>query len=137
MIRKFRKITIVRINKPEKQKINDELKWFGSSLGLFGLRDKNSSCFRVFIELLKAAKVNHPMSSDEISFRTGLSRGTVVFHLDKLIGAGLVVLYEGKYILRIGNLEKLIDRIKEDTEKVFDDLKEVAHEIDRGLGLEK
>ena len=137
MIRKFRKLTIVRIKKPEKKKINDDLQWLGSSLGLFSLRDKNSSCFRIFIELLKAAKIHHPMSSDEISFRTKLSRGTVVFHLDKLIGAGLVLVENGKYILRIGNLENLIERLKEDTDRVFRNLKEVAHEIDQGLGLEK
>jgi len=131
----FRKITIVRIKKPKKKLINEDLQWLGSSLGLFSLRDKNSSCFRIFIELLKAAKMHHPMSSDEISYRTKLSRGTVVFHLGKLIGAGLVAVVNGKYILRIGKLENLIERLKEDTEQVFNNLKEIAHEIDVELGL--
>ena len=135
MIHQFRKITIVRINKPEKKKINEGLQWLGSSLGLFGLRDKNSSCFRVFIELLKAAKVKHPMNSDEISYRTGLSRATVIFHLDKLIGAGLVAIENSKYILRISNLEQLIEKVKEDADKVFDNLKEVAHDVDKELGF--
>ena len=52
------KITIVRINKPREHTLNEELQFLGSSLGLFGLRDKNNSCFRIFIELLKATRKN-------------------------------------------------------------------------------
>jgi predicted transcriptional regulator len=139
MIHEFTKLTIVRITKPAQttvqNAVNDDLKWLGSSLGLFSLRDKNSSCFRVFIELLKAAKVNHPMSSDEISLRTKLSRGTVVFHLDKLISSGLVTIENSKYILRLAKLESLVDQLKSDTEKVFTNLKEIARDIDSELGL--
>ena len=48
------KITIIRIRKPAQSNINKELQWLGSSLGLFGLRDKDKSCFRIFIELIKS-----------------------------------------------------------------------------------
>ena len=61
------KITIVSIKKPSQRNINQELQWLGSSLGLFNMRDKDKSCFRVFIELLKSAKSGHPLSSDEIA----------------------------------------------------------------------
>jgi len=50
------KITIISMNRPAQKNINQELQWFGSSLGLFNLRDKDKSTFRVFIELLKATK---------------------------------------------------------------------------------
>lgn len=135
MIHEFKKITIVRVSKPAHKEVNHDLKWLGSSLGLFNLRDKNSSCFRIFIELLKATKYSHPMSSDEIAFRTGLSRGTVIFHIDKLISAGLVVIKEGKYILSVNDLEHLIRELKKNTDNVFDTMLGIAKDIDHELGL--
>ncbi len=130
-----RRITIVTMRKPAKASLNDELQWFGSSLGLFGLRDKDRSMFRVFIELLKSAKGGKPMSSDALAESLDLSRGTVVHHLNKLIEAGLV-LYDGKsYWLRDNNLKLLVDELRRDMEKSIDELRIAAKEIDQLLGI--
>src|SRR3989338_3066353 len=134
-MRYSQRITIITIRKPAQKNINQELQWLGSSLGLFNLRDKDKSCFRVFIELVKTAKTNHPLSSDELAYRLGLSRGTVVHHLHKLLDAGIVVPTERGYILRVNNLQDLIDEVEKDTVRTITDLKKMAREIDRGLGL--
>ena len=134
-MRYSQRITIITIRKPAQKNINQELQWLGSSLGLFNLRDKDKSCFRVFIELVKTAKTNHPLSSDELAYRLGLSRGTVVHHLHKLLDAGIVVPTERGYILRVNNLQDLIDEVEKDTIRTITDLKKMAREIDRGLGL--
>ena len=128
------KITLIHIRKPTPI-INEELQWFGNSLGLFSLRDKNKSCFRIFVELIKSAKKKLPLSSDEIAFRTNLSRGTVVHHLTKLMESGIVVIDKNKYILRVDNLEILVDEIEKDIMRMCSDLKNVAKEIDHVLGL--
>ena len=134
-MRYSQRITIITIRKPAQKNINQELQWLGSSLGLFNLRDKDKSCFRGFIELVKTAKTNHPLSSDELAYRLGLSRGTVVHHLHKLLDAGIVVPTERGYILRVNNLQDLIDEVEKDTIRTITDLKKMAREIDRGLGL--
>ena len=128
------RITIVSVRKPARN-LNNELQWFGNSLGLFNLRDKDKSCFRVFIELLKAAKLDKPLTSDEIASKLGLSRGTVVHHINKLIEAGIVIAQRNRYMLILNNLELLVDEIKMDAERAFDDLRKVAKEIDQFLGL--
>jgi biotin operon repressor len=129
------KITIVKIRKPATHNVNDDLQFLGDSLGLFNLRDKDKSCFRVFIELLKAAKRKKPISSDELAFRLGLTRGTVVHHINKLKEAGIVV-HEGKrYFLRVDRLESLIEEVRKDIVRTCDDLQQIAKEIDDGLGL--
>jgi len=129
------KITIVKIRKPSSHNVNDDLQFLGTSLGLFNMRDKDKSCFRVFIELLKAAKRKHPISSDELAYRLGLSRGTVVHHINKLRDAGIVV-HEGKrYFLRVDRLEALIQEIRKDVARTCDDLENIAKEIDGALGL--
>ena len=130
-----RRITITQVRKPVKKNLNEELQWIGSSLGLFNPRDKDKSCFRIFIEMLKATKANKPMSSDELAFKTGLSRGTVVHHLNKMREAGLIITSEGGYLLRVGKLEAVIDEIQKDMNRACDDMRKIARNIDDKLGL--
>lgn len=135
MILSHQKITIIKITKPRESNINQELQWFGSSLGLFNLRDKDKSCFRIFIELLKAAKQKKPLRSDDIALNLRLSRGTVIHHITKLIESGLVVAHKNTYMLRVDNLEELISEIEKDIKRNLEDLKAIAKEIDGRLGL--
>lgn len=129
------KITIVRLKRPNRTNINQELQWLGTSLGLFSLRDKDKSCFRLFIELLKAAKKRESLSSDDLAFRLDLTRGTIVHHLNKLIEAGIVIKEHNKYILRVDSLSQLIDEIRKDVKRTIDDLENIAKEIDETLGI--
>ena len=129
------RITIVNIRKPAEHNVNQELQWFGSSLGLFNLRDKDKSTFRVFIELLKSSKAKHTLTSDELASRLSLSRGTIIHHINKLMESGLVIHEGNRYTLRVENLKTLIDEVEKDIKRACDDLKEVAKEIDNRLGL--
>ena len=135
LMRYLQRITIMSIRKPVQKNVNQELQWLGSSLGLFNLRDKDKSCFRVFIELIKNAKLGKPLSSDEIAYSLGLSRGTVVHHLNKLLDFGIVIEAERGYILRVSNLRDLINEVEKDLERTLDELREMAEEIDKSLGL--
>ncbi|MCF7860630.1 winged helix-turn-helix domain-containing protein [Candidatus Woesearchaeota archaeon] len=125
------KITIIRMRPPSRQNINDGLQWFGSSLGLFNLRDKDKSCFRLFIELLRAAKKNHGLTSDELAERLKLSRGTIIHHLNKLIDSGLVLTEKNKYVLRTDSLSSLVDEVEKDTRRLLEDIKNTASVLDR------
>ncbi len=129
----FRKITILRINKPAKDSINAEMQWLSNSLGLVSLRDKSRSRYRVFIELLKAAKKNIALSSDEISFHTSLSRGTVIHHLNYLMASGLVVHNAGKYSLRVRDLKELVRSIRDDLNASLAEIEDIAAGIDRQI----
>ncbi|HLC46996.1 MAG TPA: helix-turn-helix domain-containing protein [Candidatus Nanoarchaeia archaeon] len=129
------RVTLIQYRKPHVKNINEELQYLGNSLGLFGERDKDRSCFRVFIELLKSARQNKGMSSDEIAARTKLSRGTVVHHLTKLIESGLVVSHESRYFLRAGTLGASLEEVQKDINRTVEDLKAIAEAIDKELGL--
>jgi predicted transcriptional regulator len=131
----IQRVTLIRRRKPLKQDINEELQWLGSSLGLFGLRDKDKSLFRIFIEILKSAKAQKGLTSDELAYKLNLSRGTVIHHMKKLMGSGIVIQEQNRYIMRVNTLTALIDEIKRDAERISDDLKDIAGDIDRKLGL--
>ena len=72
---------------------------------------------------------------DEIAEKVHLSRGTVVHHLHKLIGSGLVVSRAQKYSLRFENLSELMDEIERDLLRTMVKLKRSAEEIDKRLEL--
>ena len=125
------KITVVRYSKPHTNDLNEELQWFSRSLGLFdSKRDKEKSCFRIFIQLLKSQK---PLSSDEIAVLSHLTRGTVIHHIHNLKERGIVKEREKRYSLMESNLQAIIKKMETDTEKMFSDLKKIARNIDKNL----
>ncbi|MEK6964047.1 MAG: ArsR family transcriptional regulator [Nanoarchaeota archaeon] len=127
------KFTIIASRRPESSNLNEELQWLGGSLGLFSLRDKDKSCFRIFIILLKEVRKKEGLSSDQIAQETGLTRGTVVHHLNKLMRARLVSHDENQYVLMVRNLEALINSVQHDVEQTLTELREVARKIDEQL----
>jgi predicted transcriptional regulator len=134
-IMRYTKITVIVSSKPAKSDINHEIQWFAGSLGLFGLRDKDRSCFRIFVALLESLQKNERLSSDEIAERTKLTRGTVVHHLNNLIDSGIVVNEKSKYFLRMDSLEEMVDYLKQDADQAWQRIREVAKDIDGKLGI--
>jgi len=133
----FRRITLINAGtKPEDYTINELLQWFGGTLGLFNPRDKDKSCYRVFLALIKDLKQeNQGLSSDDIAAMTKLSRGTVIHHLNRLMDAGMVIGERGRYSLRVENLEALVEEIRRYVNKTLDGLKDIAIAIDQQLDL--
>jgi predicted transcriptional regulator len=128
-----RRITLVRINNNVNDSVNILIQEFGRSLGLFTQRDKESSCFRIFIDLLKSHE--DKISSQELAFRSGLTRGTVVHHLNRLIEEGLVVVEKNRYFLCADNLKNLVANIERDSNRIIANMKKIAEKVDEELGI--
>jgi len=135
MIITRQRITIIRTARPRTHDINDELKWFGRSLGLFSERDKDSSLYRLFVELIKSSRKGEALTSDELAHRLKLSRGTVIHHLNKLLESGIVITDHNRYGLRVSNLEVLVDELRRDIRRTMENLKSIAKQIDEELGF--
>jgi len=133
----FRKTIIIKIKKSEKTDLNEDLKWFSTSLGMFSSRDKEKSCFRIFIELLKALKEEKKLSSDKIAENTNLSRGTVIHHINRLVEQGVIEVKDNKYALKYNNLTNLVDHLETNILNAFKNIKEIAKKIDENLELKK
>ncbi len=131
----FRRITIIRTRRPREPNINEELQWLGGTLGLFNLRDKDKSCFRIFITLLRNVKNEMGLSSDQIAEQLNLTRGTVVHHLDKLMSSGIVLHDRNRYILSVENLEQLVDGVETNVKKTLSELRDIAKDVDDKLNL--
>jgi predicted transcriptional regulator len=129
-----RRITIVNVRRPRQVSVNEELQWFGTSLGLFGERDRDKSCFRIFIELIKAIKATGGLTSDQLADRLALTRATVVHHLNTLMERGIIRHEGNKYVMR-DRLTLLVDDLQRDTDRAIQEMKRAAEELDRMLQL--
>ena len=127
------RVTIIRVRNNPNQNVNEELQWLGNSLGLFNQRDRDSSCFRIFITLVKKSRKNEAISSDEIAAKLSLSRGTVVHHLNKLIDSGLVVTSHNKYMLRVRSLERLVKEIHADVDEFLKEVEDAGKDLDKRI----
>lgn len=132
---RVRRVTIINLRRPPEQDINEELQWFGHALGLFGERDRDKSCYRIFLELIKALKFSGGLSSDELAANLGLTRATVVHHLNTLMDRGIVMHHANRYMLREDSLRGLVDSLEHDMAKYFANLRETADELDGLLRL--
>ncbi len=135
MVLNEQRITIIMVRKGRNRDINEKIKWIGHSLGLFGIRDKDSSCYRLFVELLKSSRTSEPLPSDEFAYRLGLTRATVIHHMNKLIESGIVVSQHNKYILRVNRLEQLIEELRKDMRRAMDELADTAKQVDEEMKL--
>ncbi len=132
---KITKVTIIRNQSYSEENVNELLLKLGHSLGLFNMRDKDKSCYRLFIVLVKALRLGVELTSDDLAAQTGLSRGTVIHHLNRLMDAGIVTNYKNKYFINYSSLEEMIADLQKGVNLLLDDLKVVAKKIDGSLDL--
>ena len=127
----LKEIRILSVDFSGERALNEELQAFSSCLGMFNKRDKESSCFRIFVHLLKERDY---LSSEQLAQRSNLSRATVIHHISRLIDSGLVMKKEKGYFLRFNSLEDLTREIEKDVSLTFKKLREMSKRIDEEMG---
>jgi len=95
---------------------------------LRGLGYDNPLYSKIIIKLCEK-----PMTSTEI-YKGVAKRTTVIYHLNKLVEGGLLVKKGNLYFIRGGTLEAMVKEIKRDVDRLFEELVEVARQLDRELG---
>src|SRR3989344_1929506 len=111
--------------------IDEELSFILQSIGFFEHIDKNKTAFSLFKEIMLASEENKAFTSTELSQMVGMSRGSVLNHLDNMLESKLIV-KDGRYYLpRSKSLSQIINEMESDTEQLFKRLKLMAKKIDR------
>ena len=115
--------------------LDSDVEWICKCFGFLESRDKERTPSKIFKALLETTKEGDGLSSDELSARIGLTRGTMVHHLNKLARSGLVIRREGLYELRGRSLQRTVREIKRDIDRIFENIEQVAGSIDKSLDL--
>ena len=128
-------IILKKINMPAVGSLNDDIDYISKSFGYFSQRDKQETAGKIFRLLVKETPRNEKgLSSDKIAAKLGLSRGSVVHHLNRFISTGLVINEHNKYRLRSPSIQKSIEEIMADVDRMFNQMLQIAKDIDNKLG---
>ena len=119
---------------PEENQLED-IRWICHALSLVTPRDKSETVVSVIQTILLSTKEHKKLPSDEIAEHVGVSRGTVIHHIKRLIRAGLVIQTGNYYELRELSLERTIERIKDDVCRFIDEIMEIGKSIDKSYRL--
>jgi len=129
------KIVIKKVERPYSPDIEDSLEWLCSSLGFFEPIDREKTAASILKEILKASEEGTALTSTAIAQRVGMSRGSVINHLNNLMRAGLVTRHGRYYATRSKSVFRTVEEIEEDIDRIFSRMKKTAREIDHEIGI--
>ena len=129
------RIIIRRIRSPAPGDINNDIDYICRSFGYFSQRDKQDTAGKIFRLLVKdASEKALGLTSDEIAEKLDLTRGAIVYHLNNFITSGLVIREKNRYRLRSASMQRSIEEIKNDVDRMFKHMLRIASDIDEQLG---
>lgn len=130
-----RTILIKKVRSPAPGNVNSDIDYICRSFGYFTQRDKQDSAGKIFRLLVKeSCGSGEGMSSDQIAKELDLSRGAIIHHLNSFIDSGLVIKEHNTYRIRSCSLQRSLEEIKEDIDRMFKQMMKIASEIDEELG---
>jgi predicted transcriptional regulator len=128
-------IQVKKVRSPAPGNIEEDIDFICKSFGYFTLRDKQDSAGRIFRLLVKEACGDKDgLTSDSIAENLELSRGAIIHHLNNFIKSGLIIKENNLYRLRSHSIQKCIEEIKLDIDRIFIQMIKIAVDIDNKLG---
>lgn len=136
MAQALSQFTIKKLREPVEKQLDGDLEWVCNSLGFLTARDQDKTAYRILRALIQSAREGRGLTSEELTQYVEPTIGSVIYHLKKLMKAGLVVKLDSTYELRMNSFFKTIDEIENEIINILEDIKKIAKDIDRTVGLE-
>ncbi|KXS43240.1 MAG: hypothetical protein AWU59_1217 [Methanolobus sp. T82-4] len=131
-----RQILLIKLEKPREKKLEQDIHWLCNSFGLSSGRDTENLATKIVIDLLQQISEDEErVSSDKIADSLEVTPSRVNHHVRNLINAGLLYRERRRLHLRGGSLKAAVQEMRKDSERIFDELEEIAEEIDNQVGL--
>ncbi|AEH61099.1 conserved hypothetical protein [Methanosalsum zhilinae DSM 4017] len=130
-----RQITLIDIEKSNEKNLDSDIQWVCDCFGLSSGRDIENVSIRIIQDLLNRTPYEDNISSEMIANDLNINISRVNHHIRNLIQAGLVYRKKRHIYLRGGSLKSAVQEIRKDSERIFDELENVAEEIDQMMGL--
>jgi DNA-binding MarR family transcriptional regulator len=124
-------IVIRRLERPLEENFEKEVEWLCQCLGLSSEEEKLP--VDIFKTLLTHSQKGRPVSSTMLTKGKNVTRGAIVYHLNRFIQSGLVVRRGREYTLRDRTLTRTLDEVEEDVLRFLRRMKEIAEKIDEAV----
>jgi predicted transcriptional regulator len=125
------KLVIKPLSRPSNETSDELARWFCK---VFDLEEESEP--EMLREIIKKSISGEGVTSLELYKKMKMPRSTVIYHLNRLIGTGLVVRKGRKYFLRSMSLEDTIAELQEDMLREFNRLIEFAEKFDELMSRE-
>lgn len=130
-------IILINLEKPRDKKLEEDIHWFCNSFGLSSGRDTENIATQIVHDLLQQISEREDrVSSDAIAENLDVNLSRVNHHIRNLINAGLIYRQKRALHLRGGSLKAAVQEMRKDSERMFQELEEMAEEIDEQMGLQ-
>ncbi len=125
------------LDKPRRKNLESDLFWICDSFGLRAGRDLEQLSSRIVMQLLKRfAESERAVSTEILADDLTISPARVNHHLRNLMETGFLYREKRLIFLRGGSMKNAVNELRNDASKIFDELEEIAQEIDLQMGLE-
>lgn len=135
MAKVLRQFTVKKLREPVDKQLDKDIEWICTSLGFVTSRDQDKTAYRILKALIISAREGRGLTSEELTKYVEPTIGSVIYHLKKLMKAGLVVKLNSTYELRMNNFQRTIEEVEKEIVITLDDIKKIARDIDRDVGL--
>ena len=129
-------ILLIKLEKPREKKLDQDIHWLCNSFGLSSGRDTENLATKIVMDLLEQMSGSEEkVSSEKIAESLDVNPSRVNHHVRNLINSGLLYRERRRLCLRGGSLKAAVQEMRKDSERIFNELEEIAEEIDRQMGL--
>ncbi len=112
---------------------DEELSRLCRLLRIASERDTGGTVVQVVRILVEKGKA--PVGSSDLSRETGLNRITILHHLKRLEGAGIVEKRNSQYQFAYDNFEDMVEMMRRETARMFEEMEEMAKKIDEDFAM--
>lgn len=130
-------LLIRNLEKPLEKNLESDIDWICSSFGFYEDIDREKTASKIFKELINSMVERNGLTSTSLGEDSNVTRGAALNHLKKMISAGLVIRKGNRYVLRSSSMTRTMREVRRDIDRVFEDLMDIASEIDEMMGIQK
>ncbi|KKG14783.1 hypothetical protein EO98_00275 [Methanosarcina sp. 2.H.T.1A.6] len=128
-------ILLRNLEKPQIKSLEEDLLWFCDSFGFSSGRDTENTANRIIFSLLEKLSNDEISSSEILAEDLDMKISRINHHLRNLNDSGLLYRKKRLIYLRGGSLKAAVKEMRKDSERILDELENVAEEIDSIMGL--
>ncbi|KKG10906.1 hypothetical protein EO95_15990 [Methanosarcina sp. 1.H.T.1A.1] len=128
-------ILLRNLEKPQIKSLEEDLLWFCDSFGFSSGRDTENTANRIIFSLLEKLSNDEISSSEILAEDLDMKISRINHHLRNLNDSGLLYRKKRLIYLRGGSLKAAVKEMRKDSERILDELENVAEEIDSMMGL--
>lgn len=125
-------LTLVRRERPLGRDADAKLEWL---LRVLGSGRFAAEYARILKDVVACMRRGEQLHITAYAHSRGYKRTVLSYHVQKLVSMGVLRRSGRGYTLRASNLERTVEEIKRDVDRLFEDILRVARELDELLGL--